>query len=172
MSAGPSGRVITLEDWEYEWASHVAMRRMISRFGSQDSPQYDNDKKQPELLATVATCCCEMAVAKALNRYWSGHFWDARDHGKFKDIADVGENIEVRRVREKFNPMWIDPKDVKAGRTMVAAYPEPPEYRRIIVWGYISAADGWERAELADPRSGRRKLDLAYLKSLPEAKNA
>lgn len=159
-----TGEVIDLEDWEYAWASHVGLQRMISRFGSKDAPQYDNAAKQPELLATVATCCCELAVAKCLNVYWAGHYWDARDHGQHKDrIADVGNNTEVRRVRNRENPVWIDPKDVKAKRIIVAAHAEAPDYRRVIVWGWIDAADGYEKGETADPRSGRRKLELGYL---------
>ena len=75
--------IVTLESWEYEWASHVGMQRVSQHIGKNDDQNYyANNNKQPEILANIASCCGEMATAKALKKYWSGHVWDQRDHAK------------------------------------------------------------------------------------------
>lgn len=135
---------IHLSAYEYEWAAHVGIRRMIARQGSKAAPHYaDHTRLEDELKATIATCCCEMGVAKVTNRYWSGHVWDARDHAKHKGIADVGINTEVRRVREEGKPFAVRSGDVDQDRLMVAAYAEAPDYRTVTVYGYMSANDAW-----------------------------
>jgi hypothetical protein len=98
---------------------------------------------QDELHASTASCCCEIAVAKATNRYWGGHVWDARDHHKYKHLADVGENIEVRRIRSESNPFAVRRRDVDAGRWVYAAYACPPVYRDVLVYGFIRAEEAW-----------------------------
>ena len=151
-------KTVHLSAYEYEWAAHVGIRRMVARLDSKPAPHYaDNTRLEDELKATIATCCCEMGVAIATNRYWGGHFWDARDHAKYKDIADVGTNMEVRRVREEGKPFAVRTKDVDMDRIMFAAYAQAPDYRTVTVYGYISANDAWILGEPAsfDPDNTR-----------------
>jgi hypothetical protein len=141
---------IHLSDYEYEWAAHVGIRRMIARQGSKPASHYSEKARlEDEVKATIATCCCEMAVAKVTNRYWGGHVWDARDHDKHRKIADVGANTEVRRVRVSGKAFAVRSGDVDMDRLMVAAYAEAPDYRTVTVYGYMSANDAWILGEPA-----------------------
>jgi hypothetical protein len=76
--------VITLEPWEYEWASHVGTRRYIENWGKSDAAYYDKSRMEDDRTAQVAACVAELSVAKYTNRYWSGHVWTAQEHGKYR----------------------------------------------------------------------------------------
>ena len=162
--------IVTLEKWEYEWASHVGIRRMTARTGSKNAKHYsDESRQQIELLATIASACCELAVAKAYNVYWPGHYWESRDHGAYKHLADVGQTIEVRRVRKENGPFAVRPAEVRAGKTMVAAYAHEPDFRKVTVYGHIKAADAWSLGEPSDfDPDGTRYCPINYLKSKPK----
>jgi len=150
--------IIELEKWEYEHAVYIAGRRLAENKGRKDAAHYNNNLKQNEILANVATCCCEIAVAKLFNEYWHAHVWDVRDHSKYKDLPDVGKDIEVRRIREKENPVTVRKNDVLKNRIVVAAYAEPPEFWTVNVLGMIEAGPGWEIGAPAsfDPENSRR----------------
>lgn len=150
-------KTIRLEPYEYEWASHVATRRLLAREDSKNAKHYDEKRMQDELHASTASCCCEIAVAKATNRYWGGHVWDARDHDKYKRVADVGENIEVRRIRNESNPFAVRRRDVEENRWVYVAYAHAPVYRTVSVYGFIKASEGWNRGTRAayDPDNTR-----------------
>ena len=95
----PGGVRVILEPWEYEHATLVGVRRYTANWGKADAPWYDAERMEDDRTAQVAACVCELAVAKATNRYWSGHVWPASEHRARRDTPDVGHNIEVRRVR-------------------------------------------------------------------------
>lgn len=156
---------VDLAPWEYEWAAHVGIQRMTRRTNSQNASHYQQSTRlEPELRATIATCCCEIAVARAYNLYWGGHVWDARDHAKHKSIADVGHNTEVRRVRKEGSPFAVRKADVQAGRLMVAAFAHDPDFRTITVYGSISADEAWELGEPSDfDPDGTRYCSISYL---------
>lgn len=162
-------RTVTLEDYEYEWASHVGMRRMIARKDSRPARHYaEADRLQSEIVATVATCVCELAAAKAMNRYWGGHAWDARDHRKYQGLADVGVNIEVRRVRTEGKPFAVRHTDVTLGRIMVATHwAGDAEPNKVTVYGYMPAEEAWALGEPSsfDP-DNTRYTALNYLTPL------
>ena len=123
--------IITLEPWEYEWASQVGMRRVTQHLGKNDDQNYyANNNKQPEILANIASCCGEMATAKALKKYWSGHVWDQRDHSKYKHLPDVEPNIEVRRIRERTSKTSVVRKKDVANDT-VLTYDNVPFFVRL-----------------------------------------
>jgi len=150
--------IVELEKWEYEHAVYIAGRRLAENKGRKDAAHYNNDLKQNEILANVATCCCEIAVAKLLNEYWHAHVWDVRDHNMYKDLPDVGKDVEVRRVRKIDNPVTIRKNDVLKNRIIVAAYAEEPEFWIVDVLGMIESGPGWEIGEPAsfDPEKSRR----------------
>ena len=158
---------ITLENWEYDWASHVGVRRMLARIDSPNAKHdADDDRRQIELLATIASACCEMAVAKCYNLYWSGHYWDSRDHGDYKHLPDVGGGTEVRRVRKAGAPFAVRMPEVRAQKTMVAAYAHDPDFRTITVYGSIRADLAWELSEPSDfDPEGTRYCALSNLTS-------
>ena len=91
--------IVRLDDWELEWATHVAVKRNEANEGRQDAAHYDPARMQDNLTASVAACVAELAVAKACNLYWDGSYWKAGEHRRFADRADVGKNVEVRRTR-------------------------------------------------------------------------
>ena len=91
--------LIELEKWEYEWASHVGIRRFTENWEKQDAAHYKRERMEDDRTAQVAAAVGELAVAKVTNQYWGGHVWPGNRHAENRARADVGHNIEVRRVR-------------------------------------------------------------------------
>jgi hypothetical protein len=58
----------------------------------------------------VTGAASEIAVAKALNRYWSNPFSDAPELSK--TAADVGERIQVRGTKYQNGSLLLHPQDV------------------------------------------------------------
>ena len=81
--------LIGLEPWEYEWATMVGVRRFTANWNKQNAKHYDPSRMEDDRTAQVAACCCEIAVAKATNRFWSGTVWSADNHDKEKHRPDV-----------------------------------------------------------------------------------
>ena len=117
--------------------------------------------------AQVASAICELAVAKATNRYWSGHVWHRSEHAKYRDVPDVGTNIEVRRVRTK-ESVAVRQHQVGKGLVLFAAYAEPPESREVRIWGWMEYDEAWELALPAsyDSSGNTKLLPRHLLKSL------
>jgi hypothetical protein len=159
---------VTLLPYEHEYAATVGVRRFNERRDSKDAVWYDPERMEPNLQAAIATCVCELGVAKALNKYWGGHVWHEADHDKYKRGADVGRRIEVRRVREINTPPAIRYQDVERGRIVVAAYTKPPLYVEVQVLGWIEAMHGWNLGAPAgyDKSNRTRTLAPAYWRDL------
>ena len=141
---------VTLEPWEREWAQHVGVKRHEANLSKRDAHYYDQSRMEDNVRASVAAACAELATAKLLNKYWDGSYWTASQHGKFADRADVGSNTEVRRVRNRGNPLPVRARDVERGRVMVLAFPVPDEFTTVEVIGYGMAAELWEFGRPAD----------------------
>jgi len=114
-----------------------------------DAAHYDPARMEDNVVASIASCVGELAAAKRLNRYWSGSFWNAKDHNRYKHLADVGENTEVKRIRKPNNPLPVRRRDVEAGRVNVLVYPHPPDFTVVDVIGYGLATELWELGEPA-----------------------
>lgn len=142
--------IVMLDPWELDWVRHVAEQRNVANEGKRDAAHYDPARMQDNLVASVAACASELAVAKAVNRYWDGSYWSAGEHSRYADRPDVGTNIEVRRVRKRGNPLPVRKRDVDRGRVMFLAYPVPDDFREVHVLGYVKAADGWAVGRPAD----------------------
>jgi len=125
-----------LQPWEYEHASQVGIGRYTRNWQRGDAVHYDRSKMEDDRTAQFAAAACELAVAKATNRYWHAHVWDHRDHGKYKNLPDVGDNIEVRRCRTR-DAVAVRRSD--AGRVVFAARTVDDEFRRVELIGYIEA---------------------------------
>lgn len=140
--------IITLEPWEYVHACNVGIGRFAANWGKADAPHYKKVLMEDDRTAQVASAIAELAVAKATNRYWPGHVWSKEDHHKYKDVPDVGSNIEVRRVRSG-NTVAVRKHQVGKGLVLFAAQPEPPEFMQVDVWGWIHYDQAWELGEPA-----------------------
>jgi hypothetical protein len=96
--------------------------------------------------AQVAAAVCELAVAKTTNRYWHAHIWHATEHHKFKNLPDVGRNIEVRRVRTSKRAA-VRRHQLGKGLVLFVAYALPPELREVDVLGWVDMDTAWEVGE-------------------------
>jgi hypothetical protein len=140
--------IIMLEPWEYVHACNVGIGRFAANWGKGDAVHYKKELMEDDRTAQVASAICELAVAKATNRYWSGHVWSKEDHRKYKDVPDVGTNIEVRRVR-KGNTVAVRKHQLGKGLVLFAAQPEAPEFIQVDIWGWIKYDEAWELGEPA-----------------------
>ena len=155
--------IITLEAWEYEMASLVGARRYTANWGKDNAPWYDAARMEDARTAQVAACVCELAVAKATNRYWSGHAWAPVEHRRRRDTPDVGHNIEVRRVRTSLNAA-VRRHQVGKGLVLFVAQAVPPEFREVQVLGWIDMDEAWEKGVPSSYDSeGTRLLSPTHL---------
>ena len=138
--------IVHLEPWEYQWASHVGIARFTANWQRADAAYYDKARMEDDRTAQVAAAVCELAVAKWMGVYWSGHVWDVRDHHRYRDLADVGNNIEVRRVRSGRGAA-IRRRQLGKGLFLAAAEPVAPEFREVNVWGWMHHDEAWEVSE-------------------------
>lgn len=157
--------IVYLEPWEYVHAHDVGIRRAVANWNVADKSSYTMGNNQPEIIASPAAAIAELAVAKALNRYWSGHVWDNRDHVNYRDLPDVEPNLEVRRIRAKHanakGSVWR--KDYGKDKILVYTFPIPPEYRQVEILGWVEADLAWEKGEAV---TGRRVFSLSNLKDI------
>ena len=135
--------IIKLEPWEYEWASHVGARRFIENWSRENAKHYDSARMEDDRTAQVAACVAELAVAKYANRYWSGHVWPVKHHDTHKGMADVGENIEVKRLRTR-DSAAVRRHQVGKGLVLFVAKPVMPELREVEIYGWIQYDRAWE----------------------------
>lgn len=141
---------VELRPYEYEWASHVGIRRHHANLAKQDAAHYDARRMENNITASIAASACEMAVAKALGMYWSGSVWDSSLHHVFRHEPDVGNNIEVKRIREPRNPLVVRKRESTTPLVIVSAYAIPPLFLSVDLMGWLSAEEAWEKGVLAD----------------------
>ena len=160
--------MIKLEAWEYEWATHVGCRRFIENWEKQDASHYKREYMEDDRTAQVAAAVGELAVAKVTNQFWSGHVWPQGKHKEYKDLPDVGTNIEVRRIRTSPDAA-VRKRQLGKGLILFVAQPEPPELRSIDILGWIDHDEAWE---LGKPSSyapdTTRNIASTLLKSVTE----
>jgi len=135
--------LMMLEPWEYEHASNVGIRRFTANWTKRDAPHYDRSRMEDDRTAQVAAAACELAVAKHLNQYWHAHIWHHTDHEKYRDMPDVGTNIEVRRIRTGTSAA-VRSNGLGKGLTLWVASAVYPELRSIQLWGSINYDTAWE----------------------------
>lgn len=138
--------IIQLEPWEYAHASDVGIRRFTANWDKQDARHYDRQRMEDDRTAQVAAAVCELAVAKYANRYWSGHVWHASEHEKYRDIPDVGHNIEVRRIRTG-NTAAVRKHQLNRGLILFAAKPFAPEFTAVEIGGWLPYDEAWDLGE-------------------------
>ena len=148
--------LIELEKWEYEWASHVGSRRFTEIWEKQDAPHYKREYMEDDRTAQVAAAIGELAVARVTNQYWGGHVWAGNRHVENRNRADVGHNIEVRRVRSSNNAA-VRRRQLGKGLVLFVVRPVPDEFRTVEMLGWIDHDEAWELGEPSgyDPENTR-----------------
>jgi len=141
--------IVELKPWEYEWASHVGIRRFIENWEKSNAKHYDEKRMEDNRTAQVAACIAEIAVAKHVNRFWSGTVWKAQNHEQNKNRADVGLNIEVKRLRTR-QEAPVRRHQLKKGLILWVAKPIAPEFRVVELYGYINYDQAWEIGQPSD----------------------
>jgi hypothetical protein len=112
--------------------------------------------------AAAAACAAELAVAKYTNRYWSGHVWDYRDHNQYKEIPDVGTNIEVRRIRTR-ETAAVRKRQVGKGLVLFVAKPIMPEIRSVEIYGWMHYDEAWSVGTQSDYDPDTRLISVDHL---------
>jgi hypothetical protein len=161
--------IVTLEAWEYEHAYQVGIRRFTENWTKKDASYYDKSKMEEDRNAQPAAAICELAVAKHVNQYWSGHVWTKESHNLHKGKADVGTNIEVKRVRTK-NAVAVRQKQVGKGLFLFAARAIEPEFRQVEILGWIDYDTAWALGEDSEFHQ-TKYLSLSELNKLVDKGN-
>ncbi len=135
--------IIKLNEWEWVHALNVGNMRYTANWHKKDASYYDKKRMEDDRTAQQRACVCELAVAKATNRYWSGSVWKKDDHDRFKQkIADVGHNIEVRCVRT--SEPALREQQLGKGLFLFAARTTNDELTEVEILGYLDYDTAWE----------------------------
>lgn len=153
---------IELYPWEYQLAAQVGAARTAANWNRPDAAHYDRSRMEDDRTAQQAAVAAEIATARAFNRYWTAcGAWSNSDHLGYKNLPDVGRNIEVRRIREvNGTDFAFDPKRDR-DRALVAAYVKGPEFREVRVLGWIKGEDAVDIGEETD--YGRLRVPISAL---------
>lgn len=135
---------VELRPWEYEHAAEVGIRRFTANWSRADAEYYKPEYMEDDRTAQVAAAVAECAVARWTNKYWHAGVWPVSDHKQWVGLADVGDNIEVRRVRNRHNGAAVRKHQVGQGLELWVAYPEPPEFRTVEVLGWLDYDMAWD----------------------------
>lgn len=130
--------------WEYERGFSVGIARFTANWGRPDAPHYDRSKMEPDRRAQAAAALCEIAVARHLNEYAHLHVWHHAERQKYRHLPDVGEDVEVRRVRVGHG---VAVRKSDAGKRVFAARVADQEFRSVEILGFVLADEVIERME-------------------------
>ena len=130
--------VIEFYPWEYKLGFQVGATRFVENWGRQNAAHYEESKMEEDRNAQPAAVLCEIAVARYLNQYCHCHIWHSSEKGKYKHLADVGNDIEVRRVRTG-NAVKVRVGD--AGKVVWGVKLIDAEHRAAEILGCIPADD-------------------------------
>lgn len=131
-----SNPIITLSPWEYAAAFDVGIARHVANWGRGDAAHYKRGCMEEDHKAEAAAAICELAVAKHTNQYWHGHVWHHTEHWKYKNCPDVGEDVEVRRIRTA-DGVAIRRSDW--GKVVWAARVVDSGYKQVEILGFVEA---------------------------------
>ena len=142
--------IVELNEWEWVHALNIGNMRFTANWGKKDAPHYDKKRMEDDRTAQQRACVCELAVAKATNRYWSGSVWPKTKHDWFKRrIADVGHNIEVRSVRTRTTAA-VREYQTGQGLYLFVARTTTPELTQVEILGYMKYDEAWEKGVTPD----------------------
>jgi len=140
--------VVTLTPWEKEWATRIGTARHEVNLTRGNAAWYDPARMEDNLTASIVAAVAELAVAKHTNRYWSGSIWPVEDHDRYKDLPDVGRNIEVRTVRTSPKAA-VRRHQLNKGLVLWVAKPIRPSLDEVEMWGWLPMELAWELGEPA-----------------------
>jgi len=149
--------VIKFYPWEYQRGFDVGIGRFVANWGRPDAPHYDRNLMEEDRKAQAAAVLCEIAVGRYTNQYCHCHVWHWSERDKYKHIADVGDNIEVRRVRTG-NSVMVRVSD--AGRIVWGVRLLDDEYRTAEILGYIPAEEVIQSLKGTYQKEKRVEIDL------------
>lgn len=149
---GPDKHVIVRlsdDDWVNSWTAGA--RRVTENLRKSDSEDYARGLNIPEHLAQPLAVMCEVAVARHLGIDWDWDkaVWKAKDHNRFRHNADVGTNIEVRRVKYENGAVNLKSNQVGRGLFVFTAFAMPPEYLNVKILGFRNYDEAWDLAKPA-----------------------
>lgn len=158
--------VVDLRPWEYSLAAQVGGERAAQNFGKADAAHYDRGRMEDDRTASHAAAAAEIATARALDRYWTAcGAWAADRHSEFRDLADVGGNIEVRRIRDgQSRTFAVRPRD--RDRVIVACFVVPPEFRSVRVLGWVEGAEALAAGEKVQETYYRVPISVLSLRGI------
>ena len=132
--------IVSLSQSEVRVCALLAVERWLTKFGSEDRPNYAAGKRfgklEPEINANIRANVAEWAVARLHNLSWNVPWYPNELHKARKNISDVGD-FEVRTVRtQPAVPFWK--KD--AGRIIYGAKVLDEEYFSMVeIYGWFEA---------------------------------
>ena len=137
---------VVLTAWEYKQCVDVATTRMSVSIGNNITDiNHQQRNYNDRLLVDIRGTCGELAVAKAINRYW------APSVNTFHKIPDIEPNIEVRTTNNPNGSLIVrdnDPDD----RYYVLVIGDPPTFN---ICGYIKGSDAKRDEFLRNPHGHR-----------------
>lgn len=163
--AGTGVPVVTLLPWEKDWATHIGTARHEVNLTRGDAAWYDAKRMEDNLTASIVAAVAELAVAKWTNRFWSGSIWPVADHDLYKDLPDVGRNIEVRTVRTSSSAA-VRKHQVGKGLVLWVAKPLRPDLDQVEMWGWLPMDEAWDLGQPAayDKTGKTRTVHRKYLR--------
>jgi len=155
--------LVRLRPWEYTLVAQIGADRAARNHDRPDAPHYDRSRMEDDRTAQHAACAAECATARVLNKYWTaGGAWDSARHREFQHLADVGNNTEVRRVREPTSTTFaVDAKD--KNRMVVACYVEAPELRDVRFLGWITGEEALRIGTDSQYGGNRKRVPISAL---------
>jgi hypothetical protein len=131
--------IITLTESEVRICSTLAVERWLTKFDSTDAPNYAKGKTEGvlehDLLAGIRANVSEWAAARVFNISWNLPWYPNELHPARKDIADIGQNSEVRTVRTKSAiPFWKKDLDKVIVGTKIL---NDDHFNTVNVYGYF-----------------------------------
>jgi hypothetical protein len=126
---------VTLTWYEESMGIHVGnlLYSLSMRDGRKDN---DRDDKSTSLMHSTDSACAEIAVAKALNRYWRGGV------DIFK-LPDIWPDLQVRHCREDGGRLIVRPKDTESHRFVLVTGVPPLFVIRGWMVGTAAKRDEW-----------------------------
>lgn len=130
---------VVLEWYEIRFAAQVGLERNLQAMREGKTPSAAFSTRDGEWEIHVRGACGEMALAKALNRYWSGSI------NRYGSSGDVGR-IEVRTRSRHDYDLLIRPGDADGSR-FVLVTGTAPDY---LVHGWYLAGEAKQDKWLAN----------------------
>lgn len=153
--------IITLSWAEMQIAYMIAGQRRIMNMKKKLPGKYGAPETEGSEELDLVAARGEMAVAKALNLYWTG---TVGDYG----AVDVGGLVEVRSRTKNWHSLILHPDDKDELPFVLADVSNPPQVR---LAGWVYAKDGKQEKFWSDPSGKNRPayfIEQKHLRSMDE----